>query len=115
LSEITPEQWVEDNRRGLKNVDNHYFFFSLKEYGLRVINKKTLEVVKACWYLDKKGMWITASVVSHLIYQEPTISNFNTVRGKLHILGDKRVVLLKGKQGSTLCWTLHPDFRELLK
>jgi hypothetical protein len=89
----------------MRKIDDTELFFELQKRGIQYL--KDLTVVKCCLALSRLGLPITVYIVSYVTGQP-----MNTVRSKLHILGDKHLLTLKRPTG-VLEWTLGPLLKQL--
>ena len=82
----------------------------MKKYNLTYISEQSVELVKTCYLLEKKGLLITTPLMMAI-----TKKGHSNLLNQMHVLGDKRVICLLGTDGSKLVWTMHPDFMTLLE
>lgn len=97
----------------MNRLDDVRIFYALHRYKAKRITHTTLELVMICVAIDKVGLPITSDIIRTL---DPSLNRSNLV-GRLHLLGDKHILVLKRKRklrDRFYEWVLHPAFKGLL-
>ena len=106
----TVEEWIANIQLELETMDNYLFYYPMKIYNLTHISTQSVELVKTCYLIEKKGLAITVPLLMAIL-KKPS----GGVLAQMHSLGDKRVVRLLGTEGKKLVWVMHPEFKALLE
>ena len=108
---LTQDQLKEKVIDYMSRIEDYLIYYPLRELKLKHIRDKTIETIKCCIVLDYIGLPITINLVSFILEVAHT-----SVSARLHVLGDKRVLLLKGyTERSEMCYELYPAFDSILK
>lgn len=110
-NKMNPEIIFNKVKEYMNKIDNSLVYYPLKEFRIKHIRTKTIETVKCCIILDYIGMPITSGIVAYILNIK-----HDYINNRLHILGDKRILFLKGYGDyNMLVYELHPSFESLLK
>ena len=86
-------------------------FYSLKQMKIKRISPKTIQAVKLCIGLETLGLSINTNTLCFLLDICP-----ETIRQRLHILGDKKVLnLVRGSKGVAHKWMLSDVFKKYME
>jgi len=97
-------------REQIKTFDDVKIYYALKQYKFKPFRKKSIELVKVCLAIESLGLPITSDLVNPFTQTE----HYPTTR--LHVLGDKHVLILKRKLGHRFHeWVMHPAFKQLIR
>lgn len=106
---VTIDEALELIRDRIKTFDDVKIYYALRRYKFKPLRQKSLNTVKICLAIDSLGLPITSDLVNPFTQTE----HYATTR--LHVLGDKHVLILKRKLGTRLFeWILHPAFKKLI-
>ena len=108
--EITVDEFIAQIQEECESIDNSLIYLPMKKYGCKRVFESTVNTVKACILVEKKGLWITVELIQAIIERTST-----STLSVLHNLGDKRVIQLQGDSKGRLCWVLHPDFKKWIR
>ncbi len=107
---VTPDQIIEKIKEDMEQLDNFFIRYHLKKLGLRHLRQITLDRVKACYFLEKYGLWITGNMLTAIVGKHTT-----TNLTALHSLGDKNIIHLRGYHGLKLAWRFDKELTEMIE
>jgi len=87
-------------------IENHRVYFSLRDMKLKFIRDITVDTVMYCIAIHELGLPITAQLIADM-----TDVTTQSIRNRLHNLGDKNVItLIRGSGYPVARWVLNPEF-----
>ena len=111
---LTAMQAMELVQDYAKDIEEFRVVFAFKRMRVKPIFKSTVALMKACIAIHDFGLPITTETLS--LVTGSRRSNFTR---RLHMLGDRKCLLLKRRdispQGQPLEWTIDPLFLENYK
>lgn len=107
-AEISLEEVVDLIKDRVQEIENYRVYYTMRGMKIRYIRDTTVDTVRYCIALQELGLPITAQLVSEL---EGTTTQ--SVRNKLHTLGDKHVLtMVRGTKSPVNRWVLNPMFTD---
>ena len=97
---ISPEELRKLVLQEMSKIDDTRLYYELRAKKVR--RMLDLTTLKCCIALHRLGLPITVGLVSYILGQHES-----SVRTKLHVLGDKHLLVLKRESG-IFEWTLSP-------